>query len=112
MPDYNSGKVQSLASFMLENSQNDHFALIYVFLFKFIYFFLWQLEVQYFHDHATLTTAVALNQSPAIDVSATIGTPSIAFGAEAGYDTTTGNFTKYTAGLSVAKPESSASIIL
>lgn len=87
-------------------------SLIYVFLFKFIYFFLWQLEVQYFHDHATLTTAVALNQSPAIDVSATIGTPSIAFGAEAGYDTTTGNFTKYTAGLSVAKPDSSASIIL
>nr|XP_023888251.1 mitochondrial outer membrane protein porin 2-like [Quercus suber]POF21958.1 mitochondrial outer membrane protein porin 2 [Quercus suber] len=71
-----------------------------------------KLEVQYLHDHATLTTAVALNQSPAIDVSATIGTPSIAFGAEAGYDTTTGNFTKYTAGLSVAKPESSASIIL
>ncbi|XP_050291912.1 mitochondrial outer membrane protein porin 2-like isoform X2 [Quercus robur] len=71
-----------------------------------------KLEVQYFHDHATLTTAVALNQSPAIDVSATIGTPSIAFGAEAGYDTTTGNFTKYTAGFSVAKPESSASIIL
>ncbi|KAK4576968.1 hypothetical protein RGQ29_027479 [Quercus rubra] len=71
-----------------------------------------KLEVQYFHDHATLTTAVALNQSPAIDVSATIGTPSIAFGAEAGYDTTTGNFMKYTAGLSVAKPESSASIIL
>ncbi|KAK9990768.1 hypothetical protein SO802_025753 [Lithocarpus litseifolius] len=71
-----------------------------------------KLEVQYFHDHATLTTAVALNQSPAIDVSATIGTPSIAFGAEAGYDTTTGNFTKYTAGLSVTKPDSSASIIL
>ncbi|KAF3951638.1 hypothetical protein CMV_022736 [Castanea mollissima] len=71
-----------------------------------------KLEVQYFHDHATLTTAVALNQSPAIDFSATIGTPSIAFGAEAGYDTTTGNFTKYTAGLSVAKPDSSASIIL
>ena len=68
--------------------------------------------MQYFHDHATLTTAVALNQSPAIDVSATIGTPSIAFGAEAGYDTTTGNFMKYTAGLSVAKPKSSASIIL
>ena len=108
MPDYNSGKVQILASFMLENSQNDH-----CFIFTQIcFFFLWQLEVQYFHDHATLTTAVALNQSPAIDVSATIGTPSIAFGAEAGYDTTTGNFTKYTAGFSVAKPESSASIIL
>ena len=68
--------------------------------------------MQYFHDHATFTSAVALNQSPAIDVSTTIGTPIIAFGAEAGYDTTSGNFTKYTAGISVTKPDSSASIIL
>lgn len=74
--------------------------------------FLLQLEVQYFHDHATLTTAVALNQNPFVDVSATIGTPSIAFGAEAGYDTTSGNFTKYAAGISVTKPDSFASIIL
>jgi voltage-dependent anion channel protein 2 len=72
-----------------------------------------KLEVQYFHDHATLTTAVALiNQNPAIDVSATIGTPSIAFGAEAGYDTTSGKFTKYTAGISVMQPDSCASILL
>jgi len=71
-----------------------------------------QLEFQYFHDHATFTTAAALNQSPAIDVTATIGTPTIAFGAEAGYDTTSGSFTKYTAGISVTKPDSYASIIL
>ncbi|ESW28711.1 hypothetical protein PHAVU_002G011300 [Phaseolus vulgaris] len=71
-----------------------------------------KLEVQYFHDHATLTTAVALNQSPVIDVSATVGTPSIAFGGEAGYDSTSGRFTKYTAGISVTKADSSASIIL
>jgi hypothetical protein len=79
-----------------------------------LFFFnlLWQLEVQYFHDHATFTSAVALSQSPTADVSATIGTPSIAFGAEAGYDTTSGSFTKYTAGISVTKPDSSASIIL
>lgn len=71
-----------------------------------------KLEVQYFHDHATFTSAIALSQSPCIDVTATIGTPTIAFGAEAGYDTTSGNFTKYTAGISVAKPDSCASIIL
>ncbi|KAL6227481.1 PREDICTED: mitochondrial outer membrane protein porin 2-like [Fragaria vesca subsp. vesca] len=71
-----------------------------------------KLEVQYFHDHASFTTAVALNQCPAIDFSATIGTPTIAFGAEAGYDTTSGNFTKYTAGFSVTQPVSVASIIL
>lgn len=71
-----------------------------------------KLEVQYFHDHATFTTAVASNQSPAIDFSATIGTPSIAFGAEAGYDTTSGNFTKYTAGISVTQSVYNASIML
>lgn len=77
-----------------------------------IYCFFMQLEVQYFHDHATVTTSVALNQSPAVDLSVTMGTPSIAFGAEAGYDTTAGSFTKYTAGISVAKPDSCASILL
>ncbi|KAL9378235.1 hypothetical protein Peur_029570 [Populus x canadensis] len=71
-----------------------------------------KLEVQYFHDRASFTTAVALNQSPAIDVTATIGSPTIAFGAEAGYDTTLGSFTKYTAGISVTKPDSYASMIL
>ncbi|XP_062101815.1 mitochondrial outer membrane protein porin 2-like [Humulus lupulus] len=71
-----------------------------------------KLEVQYFHDHVTLATAVALNQSPLVDFSATFGTPSVAFGAEAGYDTTSGNFTKYTAGVSMTKPDSSASILL
>ncbi|TYH95232.1 hypothetical protein ES332_A12G092100v1 [Gossypium tomentosum] len=41
-----------------------------------------KLEVQYFHDHATVTTTVGLNQTPGVDVTATIGTPTIAFGAE------------------------------
>ncbi|KAK4260176.1 hypothetical protein QN277_003326 [Acacia crassicarpa] len=71
-----------------------------------------KLEVQYFHDHATLTTAFGLKQSPVIDVSANIGTPSFAIGAEAGYDTANGSFPKYTAGISVTRPDSCASIIL
>ncbi|PSS30695.1 Eukaryotic porin/Tom40 protein [Actinidia chinensis var. chinensis] len=71
-----------------------------------------KLEVQYFHHHATFTTAVALNQSPAVDLSATLGTPTFAFGAEAGYETTSGKLTKYTAGISVTRPDSCASIIL
>lgn len=71
-----------------------------------------KLEVQYFHDHATVTTAIALKQSPIIDVSATIGTPTIVFGAEAGYDTASGAFNKYTAGIGVTRPDSYASIIL
>uniref|UniRef100_A0A2P2J6A9 Mitochondrial outer membrane protein porin 2-like n=2 Tax=Rhizophora mucronata TaxID=61149 RepID=A0A2P2J6A9_RHIMU len=71
-----------------------------------------KMELQYFHDHATFTTAVDMSQSPAINVSATIGTPAIAFGAEAGYDTSSGSLTKYTAGISVAKTDAYASVIL
>ncbi|WCJ31406.1 Mitochondrial outer membrane protein porin 2 [Euphorbia peplus] len=70
-----------------------------------------KLEFQHFHVHSTITASLALNKAPAVDVSATIGTPSIAFGAEAGYDTTTGDFSKYTAGISVSKPDSYASIL-
>ncbi|XP_058080843.1 mitochondrial outer membrane protein porin 2-like [Magnolia sinica] len=70
-----------------------------------------KLEVQYFHEHTTFTTAMALKQSPIIDLTGTIGTPTFAIGAEAGYDTASGNFTKYNAGLSVAKPDSIVSII-
>ncbi|KAH7520296.1 hypothetical protein FEM48_Zijuj08G0129100 [Ziziphus jujuba var. spinosa] len=71
-----------------------------------------KLEVQHFHDHASLTTAAVLNQSQSVEVSATLGTPTIAFGAEAGYDATSGKFTKYTAGISVTNPDWSSSIIL
>ncbi|KAK9670266.1 hypothetical protein RND81_13G190300 [Saponaria officinalis] len=71
-----------------------------------------KLEIQYFHNHATFTTALALNKSPIVDFTATLGTPTIAFGVEAGYDTTSGAFTKYTAGIGFSKPEASASIIL
>lgn len=83
-----------------------------MFILKICLPWLWQVEVQYFHDHATLTTAIALKQSPIIDFSATVGTPTIAFGAEAGYDTTAGVFNKYTAGIGVTRPDSYASIIL
>ncbi|CDP02599.1 unnamed protein product [Coffea canephora] len=71
-----------------------------------------KVEIHYFHQHATLTTAVGLKQSPAVDLSVTLGTPTFALGAEAGYETASGTLTKYTAGISVTKPESSASIIL
>lgn len=71
-----------------------------------------KLEVQYAHEHATFTTAVGLNKSPALDFSATIGTPSIAFGAESSYLTGSGKFAKYNAGVSLRKPDSSASVIL
>lgn len=71
-----------------------------------------QLKAQYCHEHATFTAAVGLNQSPAFDFSGTIGNPGIAFGAEASYVTASRNFAKYNAGVSLTKPDSSASVIL
>ncbi|KAK4486722.1 hypothetical protein RD792_006706 [Penstemon davidsonii] len=71
-----------------------------------------KLEFQYFHPHASLTAAVGLNQRPPLDFSVTLGTPTFALGAEAGYETISGKLTKYTAGITVTKPDSCASVIL
>ncbi|WJX15968.1 hypothetical protein P8452_06055 [Trifolium repens] len=71
-----------------------------------------KVEVQYLHDHAGFTTAFDLNRKPAIDFSATIGTPGIAFGAETSYSTSVGKFTKYNAGVCLKLPSSIASVIL
>ncbi|KAL7090125.1 hypothetical protein ACP275_12G020900 [Erythranthe tilingii] len=71
-----------------------------------------KMEFQYFHPHAALSAAVGLNQSPPIDLSVTLGTPTFALGAEAGYETTSGKLTKYTAAITVTKPDSCASMIL
>ncbi|KAI5393279.1 mitochondrial outer membrane protein porin 2 [Lathyrus oleraceus] len=71
-----------------------------------------KIEIQYLHDHAGFTTSVDLNCNPAIDFSATIGTPGIAFGAETSYSTSVGKFTKYNAGLCLKMPSSHASVIL
>ncbi|MQM03482.1 hypothetical protein Taro_036270 [Colocasia esculenta] len=64
-----------------------------------------KLEVQYFHDHAGVAGVVALKQSPTVDFSATLGAHGIVFGAEAGFDTSSGAFTKYNAGLSFTKSD-------
>ncbi|OAY85833.1 Mitochondrial outer membrane protein porin 5 [Ananas comosus] len=65
-----------------------------------------KLELQYFHDHASLATAVGLKASPVVDLSGTVGVHGVAFGAEAGYDTASGNFTKYSAGIGGDKGDS------
>ncbi|XP_049383907.1 mitochondrial outer membrane protein porin 2-like [Solanum stenotomum] len=71
-----------------------------------------KLEVQYYHHHAAFSTAVGLKQSPIVDLSVTLGTPTFAIGAEASYETAEGKLAKYTAGISVTKPDSCAAIIL
>lgn len=64
-----------------------------------------KLEVQYFHDNASVTAAFSLKQNPLVELSTTFGTKEISFGGEASYDTANGNFTKYTAGFGLTKPD-------
>ncbi|XP_009360705.2 mitochondrial outer membrane protein porin 2 [Pyrus x bretschneideri] len=71
-----------------------------------------KLEVSSLYEHASFTTAVGLNESPAVDFSATIGTPAIAFGAEASFLTGSRVFSKYNAGVSFTQHDSTASVIL
>lgn len=71
-----------------------------------------KVEAQYFHEHATFTAAVGLRKSPDVDFSATIGTPTIAFGAGASYSPTSNDLSKYNAGVSLTKPDYNASVIL
>ncbi|KAB2619492.1 mitochondrial outer membrane protein porin 2-like [Pyrus ussuriensis x Pyrus communis] len=71
-----------------------------------------KLEVQCLYEQASFTTAVGLNESPAVDFSATIGTPAIAFGAEASFLTGSRVFSKYNAGVSFTQHDSTASVIL
>ena len=68
--------------------------------------------MQFFHDHASFASVVALKHSPIVELSGTVGTRGVAFGAEASFNTASGDFTKYSAGVGLTKPDYSASIIL
>ncbi|XP_020574489.1 mitochondrial outer membrane protein porin 5 [Phalaenopsis equestris] len=71
-----------------------------------------KMEFQYFHDHAAFSSVVALKQTPVVDLSASFGAHGVVFGAEAGFDTSSGIFTKYNAGVGLKKPEHDVSVIL
>lgn len=68
--------------------------------------------MQYFHDHASFASIVSLNPSPVVELSGTVGAQGVAIGAEAGFDTASGNFTKYSVGLGLAKPDYNVSVLL
>lgn len=63
-----------------------------------------KVEVQYFHHYATVTSAIGLNQSPAVDDTSTVVSPRFVFCAQAGYGTSAGGLTKYNAGISPTNP--------
>jgi hypothetical protein len=59
-----------------------------------------QLELQYRQDYAAITGTIGLTQSPIVEATGVVGSDGFAFGGELGFDSTSGNLTKYNAGLS------------
>ncbi|AQK88005.1 voltage-dependent anion channel protein 2 [Zea mays] len=62
-------------------------------------------ELQYLHHHAGVAASVGLNANPVVNLSGVFGTKAIAVGADAAFDTSSGDLTKYNAGLSYTTPD-------
>lgn len=73
---------------------------------------LWQVELQYLHEYAGISTSLGLTAKPLVNFSGVVGNHQTAFGTDISFDTATGNFTKCNAGASFTTPDLIASLIL
>ncbi|XP_010536913.1 PREDICTED: mitochondrial outer membrane protein porin 4-like [Tarenaya hassleriana] len=71
-----------------------------------------ELDVQYVHPHATISSRIGLNPTPLLDLSATIGSQDLCLGGEVGFDSASASLTKYNAGIALNKLDFSAALIL
>ncbi|XP_071736478.1 mitochondrial outer membrane protein porin of 36 kDa-like [Rutidosis leptorrhynchoides] len=71
-----------------------------------------KVELQYLHEHAGISTSIGLTASPIVNFSGVAGTNTLALGTDVSFDTATGNFIKYNAGLSFSTSDLIASLTL
>ncbi|KAG1367592.1 mitochondrial outer membrane protein porin 1 [Cocos nucifera] len=71
-----------------------------------------KVELQYLHDYAGVNTSIGLTANPIVNISGVFGTKAFAVGADVSFDTASGNFTKYNAGLSVTNADLIAALTL
>ncbi|GMH26141.1 hypothetical protein Nepgr_027984 [Nepenthes gracilis] len=71
-----------------------------------------KVELQYLHEYAGISTGIGMTASPIVNFSGVVGTNVLAFGTDLSFDTATGNFTKYNAGLSFTGSDLIASLTL
>lgn len=71
-----------------------------------------QVELQYSHDYAGISTSVGLTSSPILDISGALGHEGFSVGGELGFDTASATLTKYSAGLGFTKFDFSAALLL
>lgn len=71
-----------------------------------------QVELQYLHDYAGISSSVGLTANPIINFSGVIGTNVLALGTDVSFDTKTGTLTKCNAGLNFTNSDLVASLTL
>eukprot|EP00262_Sarcandra_glabra_P017591 TRINITY_DN6067_c0_g1_i1.p1 TRINITY_DN6067_c0_g1~~TRINITY_DN6067_c0_g1_i1.p1 ORF type:complete len:277 (+),score=42.30 TRINITY_DN6067_c0_g1_i1:144-974(+) len=71
-----------------------------------------KVELQYLHDYAGISTSIGLTANPIVNFSGVIGSNVLAVGTDLAFDTATGNFVKYNAGLSFSNADLIASLTL
>ncbi|KAK6160024.1 hypothetical protein DH2020_003405 [Rehmannia glutinosa] len=71
-----------------------------------------KVELQYLHEYAGISTSLGLTAKPIVNFSGVAGNGKAAFGTDISFDTATGNFTKYNAGVSFTTADLVASLAL
>ncbi|CAA6660878.1 unnamed protein product [Spirodela intermedia] len=71
-----------------------------------------KVELQYLHDYAGISASFGLTANPVVNFASVLGTKALAAGADLSFDTASGNFTKYNAGLTVTNADLIASLTL
>ena len=74
--------------------------------------FCYQVELQYLHEYAGISSSIGLTANPIVNFSGVAGNDKLALGTDVSFDTATGNFTKYNAGLSFTNSDLIAALTL
>lgn len=75
-------------------------------------YFVKQVELQYQHEYAGISTGIGLTANPIVNFSGVVGNNLLSLGTDLSFDTASGNFTKWNAGLNFTHTDLIASLIL
>ncbi|CAA7031346.1 unnamed protein product [Microthlaspi erraticum] len=71
-----------------------------------------KIELQYLHEYAGISTSMGLTSSPIVNFSGVVGTGGVAIGTDVAFNTESGDFKHFNAGLSLTKDDLIASLTL
>ncbi|CAM8947250.1 hypothetical protein QQ045_018557 [Rhodiola kirilowii] len=71
-----------------------------------------KVELQYLNEYAGINTSIGLTANPLVNFSGVLGNNVLSVGADLSFDTATGNFTKYNAGLNLSHVDLIAAVAL